>query len=125
WAGHTVMAYAFLKAFGLDGNIGTFTVDLKNHKMTASKGHEVLSSADDAYQIKSSRFPFCACIPTGEGKASYPVCATDNLQKDNSIRSGMTLIPFNQDLNRLTLRVGGGEARRYKVTWGSQSKSFT
>src|SRR5439155_16399934 len=64
WAGHTIMAYAFLKAFGLDGNIGTFTVDLKNHKMTASKGHEVLSSADDAYQIKSSRFPFCACIPT-------------------------------------------------------------
>src|SRR5206468_886714 len=52
WAGHAVMAYAFLKAFGLDGNIGTFTVDLKSHKMTASKGHDMLSSADDAYQIK-------------------------------------------------------------------------
>ncbi len=27
WAGHLVMAYAFLKAMGLDGDIGTFTVD--------------------------------------------------------------------------------------------------
>jgi hypothetical protein len=29
WAGHTVMAYAFMKAMGLNGDIGTFTVDLK------------------------------------------------------------------------------------------------
>jgi hypothetical protein len=27
WAGHTLMAYAFLKALGLDGDIGTLTVD--------------------------------------------------------------------------------------------------
>jgi len=58
WAGHTLMAYAFLKAFGLDGEIGEFTVDLKSNKMKASKGHEVVSSKDGEFQIKSSRYPF-------------------------------------------------------------------
>ncbi len=27
-AGHLVMAYAFLKAMGIEGNIGAFTIDL-------------------------------------------------------------------------------------------------
>jgi hypothetical protein len=125
WAGHTIMAYAFLKGLGLDGDIGTFTVNLKTHKMSASKGHEVLSSSATDYHIKSSRYPFCSCIPTSEGKSSYPVCATDNWEKDNSIRSAMTLIPFNHDLNRFTLQVTGAESKKYKVTWGTESKSFS
>jgi hypothetical protein len=38
----------------------------------------------------------------------------------------MTLIPFNQDLNRLTLKADNVKAgKRYKVTWGSESKTFT
>ena len=38
----------------------------------------------------------------------------------------MTLIPFNQELNRLTLKADNEKAgRRYKVTWGSESKTFT
>ena len=36
WAGHLIMAYAFLKALGLDGDLGTFTVDLGSGKATAS-----------------------------------------------------------------------------------------
>src|SRR5690606_9464783 len=38
WAGQTVMAYAFLKALGLSGAIGTFTVDLGKAAATASEG---------------------------------------------------------------------------------------
>lgn len=110
WAGQTVMAYAFLKAFGLDGEIGTFTVDMKSQKAQASKGHEVLAFKDGELQLKSSRYPFCA---TGE------------LDKDSSIRSAMTLIPFNQDLNRFTLVVKNGSGKSYKVTWGEASKSYT
>ena len=46
--------------------------------------------------------------------------------KDNSIRSAMTLIPFNQDLNRLMLKVTNVKAgKSYKVTWGTESKTFT
>jgi hypothetical protein len=125
WAGHTVMAYAFLKAFGLDGEIGTFTVDLKANKMKASKGHEVISQKDGEYQIKSSRYPFCACVPETNGPPTYPVCADDDVKKDSSIRSGTSLIPFNRDLNRLMLVAKSGKASNYRVTWGSDSKTFT
>ena len=123
WAGHTVMAYAFLKALGL---IGAFIADLKKNKMMTSAGHELLSATDGEFTIRSSRYPFCACVPAGQEAASYPVCEKDNPQKDNSIRSAMTLIPFNRELNRLTLKVRNVRAgRSYKVTWGSEDKTFT
>lgn len=124
WAGHTVMAYAFLKAMGLDGNIGTFTVDLKKNKMKVSSGHKVVSVKDGEYEIESSRYPFCPCEPEGHAAASYPVCGQDDLSSDNSIRSGMTLVPFNQDLNRLMLVVKHGKASQYQITWGGESKTF-
>ena len=126
WAGHTVMAYAFLKALGLRGDIGTFIVDVKKSKMTASPGHELLSAKDGEFQIKSSRYPFCACVPAAQAAANYPACEKDDPEKDNSIRSGMTLVPFNQELNRLMLKATNVKAgRSYQVTWGSESKTFT
>jgi lysophospholipase L1-like esterase len=126
WAGHTIMAYAFLKAMGLKGDIGVFIVDVKKNKMIVSPGHTLVSAREGEYQIKSSRYPFCACVPAGQGAASYPVCEKDDPAKDNSIRSAMTLIPFNQELNRLTLKADNVKAgRSYKVTWGSESKTFT
>jgi len=125
WAGHTVMAYAFLKALGLDGDIGKFVVNLRKNTMTTSPGHELLSANNGEFQIKSSRYPFCACVCDVEGKASYPVCGEDDPARDNSIVSGMTLVPFNADLNRLMLFAKGGKAKSYKVTWGDRSKEFT
>ncbi len=122
WAGHTVMAYAFLKALGVDGNIGAFTIDLKRHKVRASRGHEVISAKDGQYEIKSTRYPFCPCVPESK---SYPSCGTDDVSKDTSIRSGMALVPFNQELNRLMLVAINGTAKQYQVTWGEQSKTFS
>jgi len=119
------MAYAFLKSFGLDGEIGTFTVDLKDQTATASKGHEIVSSGKGEYQIKSSRYPFCGCEPSGVSASSYPVCEKDDLTSDGSIRSAMTLIPFNQELNRFLLATKNGRAQNYKVTWDKNSKTFT
>jgi len=110
WAGHLVMAYAFLKALGLDGDIGTFTVDLGAKQASVSAGHKLDSFKDDTLTITSSRYPFCA---------------TGDLNSDNSIRSGMTLVPFNQDLNRLMLVVKNGSAANYQVTWGSETRSYT
>jgi hypothetical protein len=37
----------------------------------------------------------------------------------------MTLVPFNQELNRLTLIVKNGDAKQYRVTWGGGSKTFS
>lgn len=125
WAGQTVMAYAFLKAMGLDGQIGTFKVDLKKGKMTTSAGHELVSSQGGEYQIRSSRYPFCACVEPGTAGGNYPVYGKDDPSKDTSIRSVMQFIPFNQELNRFTLIAKGGNARSYRVRWGAQEKVFS
>jgi hypothetical protein len=111
WAGHVVMAYAFLRALGLDGDIGTFTVDLKSNQAKVSAGHELLAFKDGELQIKSHRYPFCI----GEGDPA----------KDDNIRSGTMLVPFNEDLNRLMLVMKHPQAKSYRVTWGTESKTFS
>ena len=110
WAGHLVMAYAFLKALGLDGDLGTFTVDLRSGRATASSGHTVDGFTNNTLTLTSSHYPFCATGP---------------LDKDNSIRSGMTLVPFNAELNRLKLVVTGGAAENYAVTWGDETHDYS
>jgi lysophospholipase L1-like esterase len=124
WSGHAIMAYAFLKAFGLNGDLGTLTVDLKKNTLKTTAGHELLSANPGEFEIRSSRYPFCACVPTTNAPDSYPVCGKDASSSDNSIRSAMTLIPFNQDLNRLMLVVKHAKAPRYSVTWGEHTQSF-
>ncbi len=110
WAGHLIMAYAFLKAMGLDGDLGTFTVDLGSGAATASSGHTVDSFTNNTLTVTSSRYPFCAA-----GAAD----------QDNSLRSGMTLVPFNAELNRLKLVVTGGAAQNYAVTWGDETHDYS
>ena len=111
WAGQTVMAYAFLKAFGLDGEIGTLTWDAAGGAATASAGHEVVGAADGGVKFKSSRYPFC--VPEGDVK------------KDDSIQSAAALIPFHETLNRFTLVLKNATAPRYEVTWGNTTKTFS
>ncbi len=95
---------------GLDGDIATVTMDWDKAGATASEGHRVLSTGTHEVQIESSRYPFCATGPV------------DN---DGSIRSGMTLVPFDQDLNRFVLIVRSAPAGRYRVTWGEPSRSYS
>jgi lysophospholipase L1-like esterase len=125
WAGHTVMAYAFLKGMGLDGEIGTFTVDIKKNEMKTTAGHEVVGANTGEFQIKSSRYPFCPCEPEGAATRGYPVCGKTEISRDDNIEASMALVPFNQELNRLTLLVKNGTASHYYVTWGGQSKKFS
>jgi hypothetical protein len=47
------------------------------------------------------------------------------LDKDNSLRSGMTLVPFNADLNRLKLVVTGDSAQNYAVIWGDETRDYS
>jgi len=110
WAGHLVMAYAFLKALDVPGDIGTFTVDLAGGKASVSKGHELVSYRDGTLTVKSSRYPFCAAGPEDGA---------------DSIRSGMALVPFNQDFNRLMLVVKGTKAASYQVAWGSTTRVYS
>jgi lysophospholipase L1-like esterase len=109
--GHLVMAYAYLKGLGCDGNIGTITVDLPGNKATATDGHKVLSDNAGVVEVESTRYPFCF---SGDPKAP------------NATTGIIEFFPFNEDLNRFTLVVTGASAdKKYNVTWGKDTKEFT
>jgi lysophospholipase L1-like esterase len=110
WAGQTVMAYAFLKALGLDGDLGSVTVDLATGHAEATGGHQVERFAEGALTVTSRRYPFCATGP---------------VDQDNSIRAGMALVPFNETLNRFRLVVKGAPAAGCKLAWGGQSRTYS
>ncbi len=125
WAGHLVMAYAYLKALGVSGEIANFTVDLAANKLTVSQGHKLLSAKDGTFEISSTRQPFCSgCLPFW-GVNGYPNGGTENADKTDNVYSGMTLVPFNQELNRFRLTAKNATAPKYRVAWGDYSKVFT
>lgn len=108
--GHLVMAYAFLKALGVNGDIGTITVDLAGHKAQASDGHKILAVNGDTIEVQSSRYPFCFY-----GDPKSPDATTGIIE----------FFPFNDDLNRFRLVVTNPGADELKVTWGNSSKEFS
>ncbi len=110
WEGHLAMAYAFLRAMGLDGDIGTVNVDLAEDRAEASAGHHVESLKDGILTMVSSRYPFCA---TGEA------------DRDAALRMGMAVVPFAGHLNRFRLVVKGGTSSSYRVTWGPLVRTYT
>jgi len=110
WAGQTIMAYAFLKGLGIDGDLGTITYD-ESGKATAANGHEVVSVADGKLTIRSKRLPFSA--------------AEGDVKSDQTIAAGRALIPFDDELNRFILKVNAPKAASYDVTWGPTTKRYT
>jgi lysophospholipase L1-like esterase len=110
WAGQAIMAYAFLRALGLDGDLGTITVDLGKQRATATTGHIIEHCEKGSVTVRSERYPFCA----GPGDPA----------KDGNIRSGFQWVPFDAELNRLRLVVRGAKATRYRVTWGTESRVY-
>lgn len=107
--GQLIMAYAFLKPLIASGQIGEITVDLQGAG-TASEGHKVLAGSAGTAELESVRWPFCF-----EGDAT----------SSTGTRSILPFLPFNEDLNRLTLKAKGLTAAKAKVTWGAQAKEFT
>ena len=100
--GHLLMAAAFLKGLGLDGNIGEITLDMKGAS-TASEGH-LAAGSNGAAEITSTKWPFFM---------------------EPSMRSILPFCKFSEELNRFTLRVKNLDAAKAKVTWGTESKEFT
>jgi lysophospholipase L1-like esterase len=107
--GHLVIAYAFLKALGCDGSIGTITVDLAADQAKASDGHKIVSVKNGVVNVESTRYPFCF---------------TGNPNDVNATTGIIEFFPFNQDLNRFQLVVTGAKSPNLKVTWGKTSKVF-
>jgi lysophospholipase L1-like esterase len=111
WAGHIVMAYGFLSAMGLDGDLGTITYDDATDKAQAINGEEVISTEGGKVSLKATRLPFSV----GAGP----------LNNDDSLRAGLALVPFDDELNRLTLKITSPKASAYEVTWGEGKKKYT
>ena len=107
--GQLIMAYAFLKGLGCDGKIGEISVDMKG-AATATEGHKVLTSAAGTVELESERYPFCL---DGDAKSS------------GGTRSITAFLPFNDELNRFTLKVKNLTGEKAKVTWGAETKEFT
>lgn len=101
WDGHLVMAYAFLKSFGLDGAIGSIDVDLTSKKAHATEGHFVDGFDGKTIRLRSERFPFIT-------------------------PANRSVIPFDADFNRFILKVRGTPrgAKVVRVSWGTETKSF-
>lgn len=110
WAGHLVMAYAYLRALGLDGDLGTLTVDLGAQTATATAGHTVESFKDNTLTVVSTRYPFCAGGETNS---------------DDSLRSGATLVPFFDELSRFRLVLKNATAPNYQIIWGQTTNTYT
>ena len=106
--GQLAMAYAFLKAFGVNGDIGTLSVDFSRGTAEGSPGHRVIGYKQGVLEVESTRYPFCFSNKRGD---------TDTLAMSE-------YLPFNDELNRYRLVVKNAPANAL-VTWGSSSKTFT
>lgn len=106
--GHLLMAAAFLKGLGVDGNIGEITVDM-NGPSSATGGHKAAGNNGGA-EVESTRYPFCL---DGDAKST------------DGTRSIVPFCDFNEKLNRLTLRVKNLDVPKGRVTWGTMSRVFT
>jgi lysophospholipase L1-like esterase len=110
-AGQLLMAEAFLKALGMDGEIGVITVDMKGPP-EASAGHKIQPAKlpHGKVRVISERWPFCF-----DGDAA----------DSGGNRSILPFTRFNEDLNRFTLKVKNLEAPRAEVVWGESVKEFS
>ncbi len=111
WAGHVIMTYGFLKGLGVTGDLGSVSYDESTGKAEATNGHQVLSTENGTIKLLSTRLPFSP----GPG-------ATD---KDDSIRAGMALVSFDDELNRFTFTLKSPKSASYTLKWGEQSRTYT
>jgi lysophospholipase L1-like esterase len=108
-SGQLIKAYAFLKALGCDGGIGTISVDLTTNTAEGTPGQKIVSVKGGTVDIESTRYPFCF---------------TGSPEKSNATSGAVQFFPFNDDLNRYLLVVKGLRGSQAKVTWGTKSLNF-
>ena len=111
WAGHVMMATAFLEGLGLRGDVGQIDVDLTTGQANARYGQRIMKAEGGVVSLRSFRIP--ASFEPGD------------VTKDGTIAAGVALADFQKKLNRLTLRVAGAKTAQVKVTWGEHSRIFT
>jgi hypothetical protein len=102
-----VRAYAYLKAFGYSGDMGSITVDAATERVRLA-GEQWYSRQDDTLTIESLLNPFY-------------YSRFDQSDTDHSI---LRCFPFDDELNRYTLTVKNLPTVTAKVTWGAENHDF-
>jgi len=108
--GHIVMAYAFLKAMNVSGDIGSLTINMSEGRASGSEGHKAISAGHGHADFESVKYPFCF-----QGSIKDP----------GATAAGAQLVPFNKELNKFTLQVKGLAWKKVMVVWGKESREFS
>ena len=108
--GHLMMAYAYLKAMGMDGNVGTITYDMSTSEAVTDNAQHVRSAANGEITLESARYPFSFFGEPGASDGTVGI---------------LPFLPFNQDLNRYMLVVKNLKSAKASITWGAGTKEFT
>jgi len=102
----------------LDKHLSTYLATVKAQMPAPNSNHDPANPDDP--------------VPPGKRggrkneKPCKPFCAGPGVtDKDDSLRAGLALIPFDDELNRLTRKITSPKATAYDVTWGEQKKRFT
>ena len=102
-----VVAYAYLKALGCTGDIGSLTVtDFPTNRARSSRG-QWITYVDHTFSAESTLFPFWWY----RGRIPSP--------------SILKCIPFDDELNRYILTVKNLPSTHAKITWGRENRDFT
>ena len=107
--GHLLMLRELLRALELPGEIGEIVYDAATGNARSSAGHRVLAAEPGRLTLESRRYPFVVSDQDG----AFP--GTSLLE----------LVPFQQEFNRLILKVENAPAERLRVKLGTVEKSFS
>jgi hypothetical protein len=103
-----VMAYAYLKAFGYSGDMGSITVDAATGGVGLTR-EQWFSRQDNTLTIESLLNPFY-CFRFGRSDANQSI---------------LRCFPFDDELNRYILTVKNLPTARVKITWGAEDHDFS
>ncbi len=112
---HIPMAFAVLKSLGFDGAIGGIHLDWTSGAVQADNGQKAVLTDKGSIAVESSRLPFCF----------FDDSVANEVYPNVPYRYVLQHCPFNQELNRYTLRVDGLPNKVIKVTWGGRSRCYT
>ncbi|WP_269523323.1 SGNH/GDSL hydrolase family protein [Coraliomargarita parva] len=107
--GHLLMAYAFLKALGCDGEIGVIEYDYASDAHHSDEAQTIVSAANGQIEVSSTRYPFCYDKDT---------------ESNREARDMAQVMGFDRALNRYMLVVKNAPDRA-KVIWGDESHEYT
>ena len=110
------MAYAFLKALGCDGNIGTITMDYKTQTVKCDPGQRIVSDKDRAVIVESTRYPFIFFDPrtrsAAENSLAPVVVAGELLRPGQGCRNEICALREVEHAKRLVRRTGPAHESR-------------